>query len=246
VPREEAAWRSATELAIPVLTATLTIINDDSSVRFSAPNYTRAENATDGAATMHVLRQGSIRGAAVVEFLTLTNGTALPTTNYLPVATTLTFQPGDTDLTVKVPVLHDFRAQGDTTVVMALTNASNALLFSPSLAILTIVDVEHAPGQLSFALATNSVSEAAGFLPVTVVRTNGRLGVVSVNFATLSGSAVPGARYPHCGVLTFFRRRSEQTFTVPILNGNQVEGKSDFFADSFQCDRRRDPDWHHQ
>ncbi|HXU74934.1 MAG TPA: Calx-beta domain-containing protein [Methylomirabilota bacterium] len=210
-------------------TATLTIINDDSSISFSSPSYSRAENATDGAATIHILRQGSVRGAAVVDFLTTTNGTALPTTNYLPVATTLTFQPGDTDLIVKVPVLHDLRAQGDKTVVMALTNASNALLFNPSVSTLTIIDVEHAPGQLGFSVATNSVNEAAGSLPVTIIRTNGSLGVVTVNFATLPGTALPGLKYlPTNGVVTFADGEVSKPLSVPILNTTQVEGNQTF------------------
>jgi uncharacterized delta-60 repeat protein/uncharacterized repeat protein (TIGR01451 family) len=210
-------------------TATLTIINDDSSISFSAATYSRAENAIDNAATIHVIRQGSARGVTVVDFLTTTNGTAAANTNYLPVATTLTFQPGDTNLAVKVPLLHDPRAQGDRTVVMVLTNLSGGILFSPSVATLTILDVENAPGQLMFAQLTNVVSEAAGFLPVSVIRTNGRLGSVSVNFATLPGTAVPGLKYgPTNGILTFGNNETNKIFNVPILNGSQAEGNQTF------------------
>jgi uncharacterized repeat protein (TIGR01451 family)/uncharacterized delta-60 repeat protein len=210
-------------------TATLTILNDDSAFSFSAVAYSRPENASDGEATIHILRQGSTRGAAAVEFMTTTNGTAGINTNYLPVDTLVTFQPGDTNLTVQVPVLRDPRAQGDTTVQLILTNAVNALVIAPSVATLTILDVDHAPGQLMFAQTTNIVSEGAGFLPVTIVRTNGRLGVVSVNFATLPGTALPGLKYVATnGVLTFGDNETNKTFTVPILNEAQVEGNQTF------------------
>src|SRR5207249_10577215 len=57
--------------------ATLTIINDDSAISFSAAATAVNEDIGGGAANIHVLRQGSTQGSASVDFLTTTNGTAI-------------------------------------------------------------------------------------------------------------------------------------------------------------------------
>src|SRR5262249_39216496 len=164
-----------------------------------------------------VLRTGSSRGQASVTFFTTTNGTASAGTNYIPVTNVVTFQDGQVSNIVQIPVLHDPRATGSKTVVMVLSNSLNALLFAPSIATLTIVDVERLPGQLFFSQTNYVVSEASPFMPVTVVRTNGSFGGVSVNFSTGPGTAIAGFKYGITnGSLFFDDGQLSQTFTVPI------------------------------
>src|SRR5439155_24245661 len=112
-------------------TATLTILNDDSGISFAAAESAINEDVTGGTAFIHVLRQGSTRGTASVDFRTTTNGTAVIGTNYLAVTNTITFQPGYTDLSVRIPIIRDPRVTGNKTVVMALTNAVKDLWFTP-------------------------------------------------------------------------------------------------------------------
>ena len=210
-------------------TSILTIINDDSAVSFSSATYSRNENAVDGAATIHVVRTGSTRGVSSVNFATTTNGTAVIGLNYTPVTNLFTFQPGDTNLSFKIPIFHDLAADGDKTVTMVLSNATGAFLLSPSTAVLTIIDVDRAPGLISFATTNYVVSEGAGNLIVSVNRTNGSSGVVSVNYSTVPGSALPGFKYTTTvGTLTFNDGESNKTFAVPILEENQVEGNQTF------------------
>jgi uncharacterized delta-60 repeat protein/uncharacterized repeat protein (TIGR01451 family) len=210
-------------------TSTLTIVNDDSAVSFSSPTYSRNEDAVDGAATIRVVRTGSTRGVTTVNFATTTNGTAVAGVNYTPVTNLFTFQPGDTNLSFKIPIFHTLAAEGDTTVTMLLSNASGAFLLSPSTAVLTIIDVDRAAGQISFATTNYVVSEGAGNLVVSVNRTNGHSGVVSVNYATIPGTALPGFKYTTTvGALTFADGETNKTFSVPILEENQVEGNQTF------------------
>jgi uncharacterized delta-60 repeat protein/uncharacterized repeat protein (TIGR01451 family) len=209
--------------------STLTILNDDASVSFSAANYTRNEDASDGFATMQIVRAGSVRGTASVGFVTLTNGTAVAYTNYIPVTNTVFFNVGDYSNSVQVPVIHDPSAQGDRTVIMQLTNALGAFLFTPSVATLTILDVEHLSGRLQFGQTNYVVGEGDGFLPVTIIRTNGTTGIISVNFTTIPGTALPGIKYVTTnGILTFSDGESNKTFTVPIIQNNTVEGNQTF------------------
>jgi uncharacterized repeat protein (TIGR01451 family)/uncharacterized delta-60 repeat protein len=209
--------------------ATLTIINDDSAVSFAAAATSVNENISGGIANIHVLRQGSTQRTSSVDFFTTTNGTAVAFTNYIPVSNTVTFLPGQTDVTVGVPVIHDPRAQGDTTVIMVLSNAVNTLLFDPKAETLSILDVEQAPGQLLFSQTNYVVGEGDGSLAVTIVRTNGHTGLVSVGYTTVPGTASPGVRYTTTsGSLTFADGETSKTFNVPIIQDSVAEGNQVF------------------
>ena len=75
---------------------------------------------------------------------------------------TIVFDIGQSNQTINVPVFNTPQAEGDKTVVMQLTNANNALLFTPSVATLTIVDVQKFPGEIVSAQTNYVVSEADG------------------------------------------------------------------------------------
>jgi uncharacterized repeat protein (TIGR01451 family)/uncharacterized delta-60 repeat protein len=206
--------------------ALLTIVNVDSGVSFSAPTYIFAENV--GYALIPVLRTGSSQGTTTVQFAT-SPGTAVPYTNYVPVVTNLTFVDGQTNSLVQVPLVYDPRPTGDKTVILQLSSANGSLLLNPFQATLTIQDVDQAPGQLLFSQTSYVVSEAAGFLPVSVLRTNGLSGTVQVNFSTIPGTASPGGKYLTTnGVLTFGPGQASQTFTVPILEQSVPTGNQTF------------------
>jgi len=205
--------------------ATLTIINDDSAISFSAATYSRNENAFDGVATIPILRTGSVSGSSSVDFVTTTNGTAVAGVNYLPLTNTVTFVPGQTSNTVRVPVLYDAAPNGNKTVGMLLTNEVGSILLDPSQATLTIIDIDHAPGQFDFSTNSYFVGEGNGFGTITVIRTNGSSGVVSVQFATTNGTAIAGLRYaPTNGVLTFADNVTSQAFQVRVIDDAIVQG----------------------
>ncbi len=109
--------------------ALLTIVNVDSGVSFSSPTYVFAENV--GYALIPVLRTGSSQGTTTVQFAT-SPGTAVPYTNYVPVATNLTFVDGQTSNLVQVPLVYDPRPTGDKTVNLQLSDANGSLLLNPS------------------------------------------------------------------------------------------------------------------
>jgi surface-anchored protein len=87
------------------------------------------------------------------------------------------------------------------------------------------------PGCFSFDPASLSVGEAAGSATLTVRRTRGSDGAVTVDYATGGGSATAGADYTAAaGTLTFADGQTARTFTVPILNDTVVEGSETFNA----------------
>src|SRR5262249_841741 len=74
-------------------------------------------------------------------------------------------------------------------------------------------------------------NEGAGVVTITLARTNGFTGVVTVNYLTSSGSATAGSDYvASSGILTFADGESSQSFTIPILDETAVEGDETFFV----------------
>jgi parallel beta-helix repeat protein len=86
------------------------------------------------------------------------------------------------------------------------------------------------PGTLQFNSSSYSVNEAAGTATITVNRGNGSSGAVTVQFATIAGSAVAGSDYTAVtGTLSWADGDlSSKTIVVPILEDILVEGNETF------------------
>ena len=66
-----------------------------------------------------------------MDFITTTNGTAVAGVDFIPTNTTVTFNPGDTDKQIQVPIINNSIPEGYRTVIFALTNAVNTALLQP-------------------------------------------------------------------------------------------------------------------
>jgi DNA/RNA endonuclease G (NUC1) len=82
------------------------------------------------------------------------------------------------------------------------------------------------PGALQFSAATYSVAENGGSATITVSRTGGSDGAVSVNYATSNGTATSGSDYTATsGTLNFASGdAANKTFTVPVIDDVIYEG----------------------
>jgi uncharacterized delta-60 repeat protein len=187
------------------------------SFQFSAPTYSVKENG--GSITITVTRGGGTENTVTVDFAT-SDGTAKAGTDYTATSGTLTFAPGESSKTFTVAVKDDGVFQPvNKTFNLTLSNATGgALVGFQKTAIVTIVETNQA-GTLQFNAATYSVPKNGGNLTVTVTRTNGSDGMVSVNFQTSNGTAIAGTDYTATtGTLTFAVGETSKTFTIPILN----------------------------
>ena len=88
-------------------TAVLTILNDDAAVSFSTANYSVTKNVATGFAPIDVIRVGTTNGTCSVDFITTTNGSAMPDVDFYPTNTIVTFNPGDTDKQIQVPIINN-------------------------------------------------------------------------------------------------------------------------------------------
>ena len=199
--------------------ATLTIVNDDTQIGFSSSTYSVNEVVAGGFVGIDVTRTGSTVGGASADFFTSVGPTSPATAgaDYTTVNRVVSFASGESLKTVNIPILDDLLVEGNETVTLNLTNSSGASGITT--AVLTIVDNDFAPGELNFSTNAFMVNEAGGAATITVVRSNGFTGVVSVNYATTgSGTAVAGVDFTSTsGTLAFADGQVSRTFAVPIL-----------------------------
>jgi hypothetical protein len=193
------------------------------ALQFSAAAYTVNEN--QGTATITVTRTGGSSGSVTVNYAT-SNGTAIAGSDYTATSGTLTFAPGETSKTFTVPIIDDTLVEPDETVLLTLTSPTGgATLGGQTTAMLTIHSDDVAQlGALQFSAASYTVNENQGTATITVTRTGGSSGSVTVNFATSDGTANAGSDYTATsGTLTFADGETSKTFTVPIIDDTLVE-----------------------
>jgi uncharacterized repeat protein (TIGR01451 family)/uncharacterized delta-60 repeat protein len=195
--------------------ATLTILDNDSVLSFSAGSYSVSEGA--GAASITVVRSGGLTGPVSVRFSTA-DGTALTPQDYTAVSGTLSFASGESSKTFSIPLVDDALIEGNEFFTIQLTNVvGEAGIIQPTVDV-TIVDNDFNPGTLNFLTSAFTVDENAGSAVITVTRTNGSSGTITVQFSTSDGTALAGADYLSTnGVLTFADGEVVKTFEVPIL-----------------------------
>jgi hypothetical protein len=193
------------------------------TIAFSSATYSVDED--DGTVTLTVTRTGDT-DPATVDYATA-GGSATSGSDFTPDSGTLTFAAGQTSQSIILGILDDAATEGPETFTVTLSNPSAATLGAPSEATVTVADVEN--GTIQFSSATYSVNENGGSLTVTVVRTGGSDGTVTVNYATSNGTANAGSDYTATtGTLTFLPGDTSETFNVPILPDAVVEGDETF------------------
>ena len=89
-----------------------------------------------------------------------------------------------------------------------------------------------APGQLYFATNSYTVAKADGIAYLTVDRTNGFSGIVSVNYNTVAGTASPGLNYlTSSGTLTLGDGVTSGQIAIPVVTNSLVQGTVNFSVD---------------
>ncbi len=208
--------------------ATSTVPSDPLS--FSASNYSAAQSA--GSVTLTVTRAGTVSAAVSVDYTTV-DGTAFAGTDYT--ATTGSVQWAENDSTPKtivVPISNATPYTGDKTFQVVLSNPSvDAQIGSPDSATVTISgDATATVGSLQLSASSYAVAQSIGTMTVTVNRTGGSSGAVSVAYATSNGTAVAGTDYTAAsGALQWADGdATSKTFTVAISNATPFSGSKSF------------------
>jgi Calx-beta domain/Beta-propeller repeat len=193
------------------------------SLQFSAASY--HVNEFESEATITVTRSGSSTGAVSVAYAT-SDGTATADSDYTAASGTLNWDDGDAaDKTFSVPIIADSEVEGVETITLTLSNPTGIVFGSPQIAALTIVDDED-PGDLQFSAPAFNVNENGVTATITVTRTGGSDGPVSVDYATSDGTAVADTDYTAAsGTLAWVNGETDdKTFSVDITDNDQIDG----------------------
>ncbi len=84
-------------------------------------------------------------------------------------------------------------------------------------------------GNISLEFSNYSVSEGGGSVILTVVREGGSDGTVSIDYATLDGTAIAGQDYTaSSGTLTFADGVTSQSIVIPIAEDGSIESNESF------------------
>lgn len=210
------------------------------TIQFSSATYSGAEGTS---ATVTVTRSGDTTVASTVNYAT-SDGTATGGAScgagidYENASGTLNYAIGETSKTFNVVLCSDAVSKGNETVNITLTAPTNATLGTPSAAVLTITNVNApVPGTLQFSSSTYSVAENGGTATLTVSRTGGSDGAVSVNYTLSGGTATGGAAcggsvdYVNTGgTVNFANGETSKTILVTVCNDTVFEGDETFNA----------------
>ena len=91
------------------------------------------------------------------------------------------------------------------------------------------VDAINAPGVIQFAAPSVLVLENQGVAQLTLTRTSGSLGAVSVGYTTADGSAIAGVNYTAtAGVVNFAPGERTKTIDIPLLVDGRITALTAF------------------
>lgn len=183
-------------------------------VQFSAASYQAFEGA--GSVTLAVQRTGDLNSSVGVDYATV-DGTATNGLQYLATIGKLSFDVGETNQTIVVPIVDDGLAQGPKIFRVILSNPSaGAGLGTRSNATINIADNDVG---VQFQFATSVVAENAGSVRLGVVRGDNGTNAVAVDFSTSNLTAKSGVDYVGAtNTLHFAPLEWLQFISIPILN----------------------------
>ncbi len=189
---------------------------------------------TAGTVTLTVERVGGTTGTVGASYST-SAGSAAAGSDYTTTSSTVSFGPGVSSQTFTVPILEDPTVETPETFTVTLnTPTGGADLGAAATATVTIIGDE-ARGVLNFENTFVGVLEPEGPAVLTVRRTGGATGPLSVNYTTATDGggfapATPGSDFTTTsGTLNFANAQTSATINVPIINDPNYEPDQETF-----------------
>ena len=206
---------------VAVPTATVTIVDSEPVVQFSAATYTFSEGVALGKATISLKRTGSLVGALVVN-LSHTPGTATYGAggDYNNVPATVTMPASAATKTFTFDILQDLAVEL-TPETLSLTVASctgtpGCTVGPQATTAVTITDDEPV---VTWTLASYTVGEATPKATLTLKRTGSLALPVDVTLVVLGGTATAGSDYNNLPLtVTMPAGLATKAFTIDIVN----------------------------
>ena len=227
-------------MALGQSSAPLTIVDNshqDGVFGFSAPSYT----ASSASASVDVVRSNSAIGTVQVSYKTMTNGTAVAGTDYQPASGVLTFNPGQTDNSFPVTIMQNsYISAVEKTVGLNLSsiqdNSYGIATLGLTNAVLRIINPNY-QGYLNFTTNFYSANISDGAMTIAVSRTVGSKGSLTVQYATVDGTAIAGTDYIGATNTLAWDNGdvTPHNITIPLLNNNLIGPNKQFSAALFNA-----------
>jgi hypothetical protein len=215
----------------------VSIVSNDpkplSRIEFSVPSSTFDENlGLTQSALVTVTRTNPIDAAASVEYYTVDNK-ATSGSDYVRInIATLNFSPGSKSADISLSITNDSIPEPPESFFVKLKNPSTGSILGgvqTQTHELTILDTDAplSPGVIEFTTnAAMEVSEAAGNVIISVTRSGGTAGDLSVNYSTSPGTAISPDDFTAVTntPITFTDGiDGSKNISIPIVNDNKVD-----------------------
>ena len=175
-------------------------------------------NVNENASTFDVTvtRTGTLTTTASVTVKS-TAGTAAAVSEYINGSSALSWAIADgSSQTVSVTIIDDALVDGDKSFTLDLVSVSNDTIGTNNSIAVTIVDFEE--GVLQFSATSVNASESNSTASVTVSRSLGSSGEVSIDYSTNDGTALDQSDYSSTsGTLVFADGVSSMSILIPLL-----------------------------
>ena len=198
-------------------------IQDTALAAVSVTDASGLEDTVGNLAFVVTVSRALVEGGSV-QYAT-SNGTATAGADYTSMNGTLTFSPGDTSMTVNVPVTADAAVEPDETLTLVLSDATN-LQVRGGAATGTIGNDDF---ELAIVESREGPERGRLVFPVTLRGDGMGRTTVSVDYATASLTATEDIDYSQeSGTLTFPSGVSERSITVLVRQDNITEVDEQF------------------
>ena len=185
-------------------------------------------NEGDGVATFTISLSNASEFPITVDYATV-DGTAVAGSDFTAASGSVTFAPGETSVTVDVPITDDLVVESDEAFSLDLSNVQGDALIGSGSAETAILDNE---GSTTFNVQNVSVSEGST-ATITVTRSGDAQSEQTVEIATLVpqagvDSAEASDFVANTATLTFAAGQTTATFTVDTTSDDVYEGAETF------------------
>jgi Calx-beta domain len=223
------------DAALASASTTVSIADDDALpisgvFEFELTDYNVDENSPS--LTLNVLRVGGSSEAGSVDINSV-DGVAISGEDYQAVNQTLSFASGETAKSLSLLVNDDSRYEGSESFSLRLSNGVGAAIGDQSIAIVTIREDDTASplGQLQFSAEHYQIDESAVILQLSITRSHGSAGQVSVDVSAIDGTATVNDDYEFDHItVTFLDGQVSQTVPVTILDNSQYDAAKSFIV----------------
>jgi hypothetical protein len=188
---------------------------------------TYSVNEADGTVDVKVVRTGDLSSTASVS-IAVTGGTAGSPDDFSFTGGVVSFGVGEAEKTETISVVDRAGFQGDRTIVLALSNPTNATLGATASTTVTIAEAIE-PSVINLVDANVDVHVEAGVVGIKLQRSGGQ-SPVTIDVATSNGTAAAGVDFvaPTGGAQTasFGANVNEVTVNISLLNAGAAQNRT--------------------